>query len=124
MNMEKMTKRDYYNMIKAELANKAEIVAFCDKEIAALDNKAKKAKERAAKKADAGDELRDAVLNVLGDEFMTVKEICEALGENVSPNKVSYRANALVEANLAEKGEVTIKEEGTRARKLVAFKKV
>ena len=61
---EKMTRKDYFNLIMDETDN-ADIVAFCEKEIAAIENKAIKAKERAAKKAAEGDALKEAVYAAL-----------------------------------------------------------
>lgn len=123
MTDKKMTKKDYFNMIKDAMADNADVVAFCEKEIAALDNKAVKAKERAAKKAAEGDALMEAIAAVLGDEPMTNADILEAINEeDVTVNKVAYRTNALVKAGRAVKTEVTVPaEDGGRARKLVAY---
>lgn len=123
MTDKKMTKKDYFNMIKDAMADNADVVAFCEKEIAALDNKAVKAKERAAKKAAEGDALMEAIAAVLGDEPMTNADILEAINEeDVTVNKVAYRTNALVKARRAVKTEVTVPaEDGGRARKLVAY---
>lgn len=123
MTDKKMTKKDYFNMIKDALADNADVVAFCEKEIAALDHKAVKAKERAAAKAAEGDALMDAVLAALTDEPMTGADILAAIAdEEATVNKVIYRANALVKAGKAVKTEVTVAgDNGAKARKLVAF---
>jgi len=127
--MEKMTKRDLYNVIKNAMADNADVVAFCDKELAALDHKAEKAKERAAKKAAEGDALMDAVAAVLTDKPMTNADVLTAMFEKglvteCSVNKVAYRTNALAKAGRAVKTEVTVPgEEGARARVLVAYTK-
>jgi len=123
--MEKMTKRDLYNVIKNAMADNADVVAFCDKELAALDHKAEKAKERAAKKAAEGDALMDAVAAVLTDKPMTNADILAVItDEEATVNKIAYRANALVKAGRAVKTEVTVPaEEGGKARKLVAYTK-
>ncbi len=116
---DKMTKKDYFNMIAEAMADNADVVAFCNKEIAALDNRAAKAKERAAKKAAEGDALMEAIAGVLTNEPMTLAEIVEALGiEGVTPGKVTLRAGKLVEAGRAVKTEVA-KAEGKG--KLVAY---
>ena len=119
----KITRKDYFNMIKAALADNADIVAFCDKEIAAIDHKADKARERAAIKAQEPDTLMDAVLAVLTNEPMTNADILAAIAdEDVSVNKIAYRANALVKAGKALKTEVTIPAtDEHKARKLVAY---
>ena len=118
--MEKMTKKEMYAYIAGQLAENAEVVAFCNKEIAALDARAVKAKERAAKKAAKSDELTEAIAAVLGEEAMTLAQIVEALGrEDVTAAKVTPRAKKLVDAGRAEKTEVA-KTEGRG--KLVAYK--
>lgn len=125
MTDKKMTKKDYFNMIKDALADNADVVAFCEKEIAALDHKAVKAKERAAAKAAEGDALMDAIAAVLTDEPMTNADILAAIAdEEATVNKIAYRTNMLAKSNRAVKTEVTIPaEEGGRTRKLVAYTK-
>ena len=119
----KTTRKDYFNMIKDALADNAELVAFCDKEIAAIDHKADKARERAALKATEPDTLMNAVLNVLTDEPMTVADILAAVNEEgATAAKVANRASKLVRAGKAVKTSVTVTgEDGGRARKLVAY---
>ncbi len=123
MTDKKMTKKDFYNMIKDAMADNADVVAFCEKEIAAIDHKAVKAKERAAAKAAEGDALMDAIAAVLTDEPMTNADILAAIAdEEATVNKIAYRTNALAKAGRAVKTEVTVAaEEGGRARKLVAY---
>lgn len=125
MTDKKMTKKDFYNMIKDAMADNADVVAFCEKEIAAIDNKAAKAKERAAAKAAEGDALMDAIAAVLTDEPMTNADILAAIAdEEATVNKIGYRTNMLAKTNRAVKTEVVIPaEEGGRARKLVAYTK-
>ena len=119
----KITRKDYFNMIKAALADNADIVAFCDKEIAVIDHKADKARERAAIKAQEPDTLMDAVLGVLTDEPMTVGDILGVVGiEGATAGKVANRASRLVKDGKAVKTTVTITgEDGGKARKLVAY---
>ena len=121
MTEKKMTKKDYFNLIKDAMADNADVVAFCEKEIAAIDNKAVKAKERAAKKAAEGDALKDAVQAALTDEPMTAAEIVEKSGGEATVGKVQYRANALVKDGAAAKGEVVVEDENGKARKLVGY---
>lgn len=123
MTDKKMTKKDFYNMIKDAMADNADVVAFCNKEIAALDNKATKAKERAAAKAAEGDALTDAILAVLNENPMTNAEILEKVdaGEDVSVNKIAYRANKLVADGKAVKTEVVVADANGKNRKLVAY---
>lgn len=123
--MTKMTKKDWFNYFKTLDGVTADAIAFCDKEIAALDHKADKARENAAKKAAEGDPLMDAVYAVLTDEPMTGADILAALAdEDLTVNKVIYRANALTKTGKVAKTEVVIPAaDGVKARKLVAFTK-
>ncbi|MBQ8792896.1 MAG: hypothetical protein IJZ62_04785, partial [Clostridia bacterium] len=89
--MEKITKREMYEAL-INLATTGELVyetaegavtvtgdalkAFAENEIALLDKKAVKAKERAAQKRAEGDELTDAVRAVMSTEdFEPIAEI-------------------------------------------------
>ena len=120
MTEKKMTKKDFFNVIKDAMADNADVVAFCEKEIAALDHKAVKAKERAAKKAAEGDALMDAVYAAMEHELMTAAELVEKLGIDTTVGKVQYRANALVKEGKAVKGEVTVEADG-KTKHLVGY---
>ena len=117
-----MTKREIYDVIETVFSNidnedAGEVLAMVAKERAALDRKNEKAKERAAEKRAAGDELRAAVKGVLGAEPMTIGEIIEALGdESLTPAKITARTRQLVAAGEVEK--CMVKAEG---RKLTAY---
>ena len=105
-----------------DIATDADYVGFFEKEIAALEKKAVKAKETQAKKKAEGDELTDRIAGVLTDEFATISDIVKALGdEDVSNQKASYRLGKLAEAGKAVKGELNVGGEG-KARKVVAYK--
>lgn len=94
------------------------IKAFAENEIALLDKKAAKAKERGAKKKEERDELCDAVLAVLTDEYATIADVAEAIeGEDVTASKVTYRLNKLVAAGLAEKADIKVGDEKKRTVK-------
>jgi hypothetical protein len=104
------------------------VTAFCDKEIASLDAKAAKAKERAAAKKAEADVLMGQVEDALTNEFQTIADIATAVAA-VNPDstvsKVTYRLTKLVEAGVAEKTQTTIPAtEGTKARKVQAYKLV
>lgn len=130
-NEVKVSKRDYLTAI-IEAMHTGEIkydpndvIAFCEHEIELLDKKTAKAKERAAAKRAEGDELTEQIYDVLsGDEFMTIPEIVKALGdESVSAQRASYRLRSLVEANRAEKTEITVAgSDGGKASKRVAYR--
>lgn len=137
--MTKMTKKNVYDAL-INFANGGEMAygtadglvtieldalrEFAAHEIELLEKKAAKAKETAKAKKAAADELTDAVAAVLTDEFQTIAEVTEQIeGEDVTTAKVQYRLNALVKAERAEKGEVTIAgADGKKARKVVAYK--
>ena len=138
--MEKMTKRNVYEAL-INLANTGNLVyasdegdititgealiAFAENEIALLDKKAVKAKERAAQKRAEGDELTDAVRAVMSTEdFEPISEIAARIeGEDVTVAKVTYRLTQLVKNGEAEKTELTIPAtEGSKARKVQGYK--
>ena len=122
----KITKKEMYTNIMNLLSDNEAIVAFCEHEIELLDKKAVKAKETAAKKKAAGDELTDAVASVLNEEFQTIADVTAQIeGEDVTNAKVQYRLNALVKAGAAEKAEVTLEgTDGKKARKVVAYRAI
>lgn len=123
--MEKMTKKEMFEMIKVALADQATVVDFCDKEIAALDRKAAKAKERAAEKKAEGDELTAVIESVLTDELATIADITAQIeGPDVTVHKVSYRLGQLAKNGKAVKEEVSIGGgDGVKARRVVAYKR-
>ena len=130
--MEKITKREMLVAIKETFETgsckyEADVVkAFCDKEIAALDSKAAKAKERAAAKKAEADVLMDQVRDALTGEFQVIADIAAAVAEvnaDATVSKVTYRLGKLVESGDAEKTQVTIPAtETTKARKVQAYK--
>jgi len=104
---DKMTKKDYYVMLKEIAEGNDELVAFIEKEIASIEAKAEKAKARAAEKRAAGDELRDAVQSVLTEELQTIDTITSQVeGEEITKAKVTARLTQLVKAGIAEKADV------------------
>lgn len=132
--MEKITKREMYEAIKETFETgsckyDAEVVkAFCDKEIAALDAKAAKAKERAAAKKAEADVLMGQVEDALTGEYQVIADIAAAVAEvnpDATVSKVTYRLGKLVEAGVAEKTQVTIPAtETSKARKVQAYRAI
>ena len=122
----KVTKRDYYEMLKeivlnANVEGTTELVEFIDKQVSLIDSKAEKAKVRNAEKKANGDELREVVQNVLTDEFQTIDAIVAQIeGEEITKAKVTARLTALVNNGIAEKTDVKDDE----GRKLKAYKLV
>ena len=122
----KVTKRDYYEMLKeivlnANVEGASELVEFIDKQVGLIDAKAEKAKARNAEKKANGDELREVVQSVLTDEFQTIDAIVAQIeGEEITKAKVTARLTALVSNGIAEKTDVKDDE----GRKLKAYKLV
>ena len=117
----KVTKKEKFEIIMNAMADNAEIVEFCENEIAALERKALKAKERAAKKKAEGDELKDIVFGCLTSEVKTAADVVEeilATGYETSVGKVIYRLNALAKDGVAVKAAIVIEtEEGKKAKR-------
>ena len=122
----KTTKRDYYEMLKeivlnANVEGATELVEFIDKQVSSIDSKAEKAKGRNAEKKAKGDELREAVQNVLTDKFQTIDAIVSQIeGEEITKAKITARLTSLVKNGIAEKTDVKDDE----GRKLKAYKLV
>ena len=136
--MEKITKREMFEAIKGlaesgalhmvdfnEAISDEAVADFCANEIALLDKKALKAKERAATKRAEGDELTGAVRAAMSTEdFEPIADIAARIeGEDVTVAKVTYRLTQLVKNGEAEKQELTIPgAEGQKARKVQGYK--
>lgn len=128
MTTNKITKKDFYNAIIALAEGNAidiatdDIVAFANKEIAALERKAAKAKETAAKKKSEDDPIMAAVLEVLeaNDDFLTIPAVTAAIGvEDYTTSKVQYRLNALVKAEQAETTDLKVDKRTVKGFKLI-----
>ena len=112
MEEKKLTKKDYYSLIKdileaTEIEAKDELLTFVERQVEMIENKAEKAKARAAEKRAAGDELRGVIKSVLTDEFQTADVITSQIdGEDVTRAKVIARLGQLVKNGEAEKTDV------------------
>ena len=97
---------------------------FCVRQIAILDNKEIKAKELAAKKRSAGDELTKAIEAVLTEDYEPIAEIAAKVDmEDVTVSKCVYRLNKLVEAGKAEKADIELPAaEGKKSRVVKGYK--
>ena len=128
-----VTKRELYTAIREIFENTETsigditpdmVIEFCDKEIAALDRRAEKARENAAKRKAEGDDMTEAVYAALTDEFATIAAITLATDfEDVTVGKVQYRLKTLVDSNRAEKQEITVEENG-KSRKAMGFRRI
>ena len=109
MEEKKMTKKDYFEEIKTVLedAKETALAEVMAHEIALLENKAIKNKERAEARTIAGDELRDTISNILIDDLQTVDEIVEQIDdEEITKAKVVARLTQLVNLNEAIKEQI------------------
>ena len=95
----KITKKEMFTMIKAQVKDNAEMVAFIDHEIELLDKKASNKKATKTQKANVS--IKSTILAILeGAKPMTVTEMQEASAElgKLSNQKVSALVRQLVEA--------------------------
>ena len=100
-----------------------ELVNFCERQIAAIDRKSEKARERAAEQRKVSDELTERIAAMLTDEPQTLGDLAAAIGdEDSTTSKVSARCSKLVKEGRAAKTEVTVPgTDGAKSRKLVAY---
>ena len=128
----KATKREIYEAIAKAMETgespiePQEIIDFCYKEIAALDRKAEKARENAAKKREEGDALTDLVREALTDEYSIIADITARIESDeieVTVAKVQYRLNQLVQMGEAEKSDISVGETGSK-RTLKGYRKI
>ena len=119
MEEKRLTKKDYYALIKevleaSDVEAKSELLAFVEKQVEMIENEAEKAKARAAEKKIAGDELKEAVKSVLTNEFQTADAITSQVdGEEVTRAKVISRLGQLVKNGEAEKTDVKTEDNRT-----------
>ena len=125
----KLTKKDFYAALRGmvegiEMVGEIpadEVLAFIDKTVEQIDNKAAKAKEKAAEKKTEGDELFKTVIEALTEDLQTIDEITEAIiattgNEEITKSKVTARLTKAVNADMARKEQV--KKE---SRKVMAY---
>lgn len=120
MATEKITKKAYFEMLKdivtaTDTADKDNLLAFIDTNIAQLDAKAAKAKEKAAEKKVEGDELREKIAACLTTELKDIATILDEVGdEELTRAKVTARLAQLINLGTATK-EVTKTADGKKA---------
>ena len=103
----KMTEKEMFAMIMSFEEATEEVKAFCEKKIAALDRKAEKARETAAKKRAETDELYDAVFIELTLEPQTADEILEHIEiEDATKAKIQARLKKMIDKGVVEKTDV------------------
>ena len=122
----KLTKKDYYEMIKgivteSDVENKEELIAFVDRQVEAIDSRAAKAKERAASKKVEGDALRAQVEGLLTNEYQTAEDIlAQAQGADLTKAKITARLTQLIKAGVAEKEAVKVEDRKVMGYRLIA----
>ena len=125
MAEKKITKKDMYNGLIATLTENfgdevQEYVDFLQGEIAALDKRAEKEKERRAAKKAEGDDLKDAIAEAIEAEPKTAEALAEELADEypeITKAKVTYRASQLVKDGEIYKTQIKTED----GRKVVAY---
>lgn len=121
-----LTMKEFYNTVKTLDGVTDVMIAICDKQIAALDKKAEKAKERRAQKKAEGDALLDAVKELLTNDLQLSSDIASQIvdenGETISAQKVNYRLRTLVENGFAIKEEVKVEKADGKTTKRMAYR--
>ena len=131
MAEERVTKKQWYEIImdivkEADIEDaeyKAEMINFIKKDITALDNKAAKAKEKAAKEKAEGDKLQESVQAVLTTNFQSIDDIFAQVTDEegeVTRSKVTARLTKLVKAGIATKDMIKTEDK----RKVTGYKLV
>lgn len=114
----------YFHGEDVEIENE-DFVEFCQNQIADLDKKAAKAKERAAAKRAESDELTDLVYSVLTDEYQTIADITVVVAEtvpDVSASKVTARLTKLFNAGSIEKEQISVEDSEGKKRKCMGYR--
>lgn len=124
--MTKMTMKEFYNTVKTMADATEEMIAICDKQIAALDAKAEKAKAKRAEKKAEGDALTEVVQSLLTEELQLSDAIAALIigedGEPISRQKVDYRLRTLVANGIAVKEDVKVEKADGKTSKRVAYR--
>lgn len=127
MTEKKITKRDNFVTIFDVLMNagREDLAEVIEHEIELLDAKSAKAKANAAKKKAESDALTEAIYSVLTDELTTINDITNKVvsDEEVTVGRVQARLNKLVDAGRAYKEQITVTAEGSKSRKLMAYRR-
>lgn len=119
-----MTKKETLIAIMDGTLDHDALVAFCEKEIAALDRKADKAKERAAEKREAGDALQALVQEALTADFASREDITAKVVDSdpeATVGKVGYRLTALVKAGVAQKADAIVDGADGKKKKITVY---
>lgn len=132
--MKKFTEREILSYIRETYMTgtcpvEAEVILdYVARKEAALDNKAAKAKERAAAKRAESDVLLHQVADALTGEFAVIADITAAVAA-VNPDatvaRVTNRLSVLTKEGSAEKTQITVPGvDGGKARKVSAYRAI
>lgn len=136
MEKRKITKKDVLNaiacLVKADVSVDVDydgetvtvigedILDYVDTTLEQLDTKAKKARERAAANKAEGDKLRDAVKDVLTDDFQTIDDIAKQVDyPEITKSKITARLTQLVKAGVAKKEQIKVEN-----RKIMGYARI
>ena len=99
-----------------DVVEQDELLEFIDKEVAAIERRKDKARERAEKRKAESDALTDRIYDILHYDYITVNDILEQLEdeEDISAGKITSRLGKLVRAGKIEKERIKVREDGTR----------
>lgn len=119
MANEKITKAQVLAIILEGMADNADVVAYCENELALLESKRIKARARQDAKRAAGDELQAVVASVLTDAPQTREDILAAVvaangDEELTIGKIQAKLNNLVKFEQASKCTVKTEEGKTK----------
>ena len=117
-NAVKITKKEFYVALRGlveavetvgEIPSDA-VLEFIDKQVAQLDAKAAKAKEKAGEKKAEGDEISKRILEVLTDDFQSGDYITQLVSDipEITKAKVTARLSNLVKQGKVEKEQIKI----------------
>lgn len=124
----KITKKDFFAAIRTMVEGvKAvgdipadKVLEFIDTQVAQIDAKAAKAKERAGEKKAEGDALRTEVAAHITTEFQTADDITALVEgfEDITKAKIVARLTQLVNNNQVEKEQIKTED----GRKVMAYR--
>ena len=124
----KITKKDFFAAIRTMVEGietvgdipADKVLEFIDTQVAQIDAKAAKAKERAGEKKAEGDALRAEVAAHITTEFQTADDITTLVEgfEDVTKAKVIARLTQLVNNNQVEKEQIKTED----GRKVMAYR--
>ena len=89
-----MTKKEMFTEIATLLAEREDIVAFCEHEVELLSRKRSTAKPTKTQRENEG--IKEQIMSTLSDEPMTIGELNTAMGTDYSPQKLSALLRQLV----------------------------